>query len=386
MIGLVYILLRLINGLVTMFLALPLYNIFRRTTRRFYLFWSLGFVLYGFSVILRIPSIDTRMPTSLGLLSYAILLAGLTLIISGIGDLVGQLRTILMSALILPAALGALVVLGRDWMDFGLFVALAPYVFIAASLVVIKLRWKPEINLLIAGWVNVMLLNVGYIYQFMDEGFVDFMMTFTKIFIYLGMTAPSFSFLVDDLTRFLMGGIPEEYVEKPRGVLTLITLPDSQRDKEVHWIRERTLSNSRKGVRTILVTLYDMITPTDISDNQAQEELYFVRMIQGGRGSLNTFEERITVINDDLNQLDILFTDIINFSNTNYVPCEIVLYNLSQMILTHGWRRVYSFFISKLSQLKSSHVNFTCFYYPETHENSADIKIFERMADAIVAQ
>jgi hypothetical protein len=259
-------------------------------------------------------------------------------------------------------------------------------VFIAASLVVIKLVWKPDINLLIAGWVNIMLLNVGYIYQFMNEGFVDFAMTFTKVFIYMGMTAPSFSFLVDDLTRFLIGGMPEEYMDKPRGILTLITLQDPQREKEVRWIRERTQSNSRKGVRTVLVILYDMIMPTDISEDEAKENLYIVRVIQGGRGSLNTFEERIMVINDDLNQLDILFADIINFSKANYVPCEILLYNLSQMILTHGWRRVYSFLISNLSQLKSSHVNFTCFYYPEIHENSSDIKVFERMADAIVTQ
>ena len=385
MTSLVYILMRLINGLVTMYLALPLYSIYRRTTRRFYFYWSTGFVLYGASIILRITSIDTRTPTPLSMVAYALLLAGLTMIIAGIGDLVNRLRAILLSALVLPAILGAMMVLGREWTDFGLFVALAPYVFIAASLVVIKFVWKPDINLLIAGWVNIMLLNVGYIYQLMNEGFVDFAMTFTKIFIYLGMTAPGFSFLVDDLTRFLIGGMPDEYVEKPRGIFTLVTLQDPQRDKEVRWIRERTHGNKRKGVRTVLVILYDMIMPTDIGDEQA-ENLYFVRVIQGGRGSLNTFEERIMVMNDDPNQLDILFTDIINFSKNNYVPCEILLYNLSQMILTHGWRRVYSFLISNLSQLKSSNVNFTCFYYPETHENPADIKIFERMADAIVTQ
>jgi len=119
--------------------------------------------------------------------------------------------------------------------------------------------------------------------------------------------------------------------------------------------------------------------------NQTKDDIYVVRVIQGSRGTMNTFKEHIMVVNDDLNQLEILFTDVINFSNSNYIPCEIILYNLSQMILTHGWRRVYSFLISKLSNIKSSHVNFTCFYYPDTHENQSEIRVFERMADSIVA-
>ncbi len=386
MINLVYVFLRLVNGLVTVFLAIPLYKIYRRTTRRFYLFWGSGFALYGLSIVLRIPSIEMRIPTALGLFSFAMLLAGLTLIIAGIGDLVDRLRTILLTALILPVTLGALMILGRDWFDFGLFVALAPYIFITASLIVIKLKWNPEINMLIAGWANIMFLNAAYLYQLMNEGYVDFMMAFIKVFIYLGMTSPSFSFLVDNFTQFLMGGVPEEYIEKSRGVFTLITFLNPRRDKEIQWIKERTHSNSKKGVRSILVILYDLITPGDIVMNQIKEDIYFVRVMQGSRGALNTFKDQLMVINDDLNQLEILFTDVINFSNNNYIPCDIILYNLSPLILTHGWRRVYSFVISKLSQLKSSQVNFTCFYYPETHENQAEIKVFERMADSIVTQ
>lgn len=382
----IYAGIRLINGLVTIFLAYPIYKIYGRTRKNFYLYWSLGYVLYGLNIVMRIPLIASNRDVSvLGLASYSVFALGLGLIIAGIGDLVNRSRQLLLSTLILPVILYGLILTGEEWIDFGLLAAISPYIFITGALLYIRIKYRLDITLLLAGWANMLFLNIGYLYEIMNEGFVDLMTTFTKVVIYFGMTSPSFSFLYEELTNFLMGGIPVEYHETTAG-FTMIDLNVKNREKEITWIKERIKQNSRQAKRTILVSLYDQITAKDIIDEDTQDNLYLVRMANGYRRSFVTFEEQVTSINDDIQLLDILFSDIISFSNSKYIPCEIIVYTLSQLIITHGSKRIYGFLTTKMSQIKSSQVNFIGFYNLGSHENPAEIRIFESLADLIINQ
>ena len=231
-----------------------------------------------------------------------------------------------------------------------------------------------------------LIVNIGFFINKIDPGFVDLLSTVSKIIIYIGMVQPSFSFLVDDLRSFLLGGIPTKYSTVIHGSLNLVNLKNATRERDVAWINERVDNNSKIGVRTVLITLYDLITARNITHYDENEDLYIVRILQGTRNILNTFEERIMSINDDLNQIDILFSDIINFSTERKVPCEIIIYTFSHMVHTHGWRRVYSFITTKIPLIKSSNVFFTGFYYPESHEKKSEILTFERMTDSIINQ
>ena len=91
-------------------------------------------------------------------------------------------------------------------------------------------------------------------------------------------------------------------------------------------------------------------------------------------------------INDDLNQLDLLLSDVIKFSVERKVPCDIILYSFSHLIHTHGARRIYSFITTKIPLIKASQVILTFFYYPNSHEKESDIVIFEKLADSIITQ
>jgi len=375
---------RLINGLVTIFLAYPIYRVFSRTRKNFYLYWSLGYALYGINILMRISIIANRYEVSvLAVMSFVVFVLGMALIIAGIGDLVNRTRQFLLSTLILPIIFIGIMLTGGFWVDLGLLAAISPYVFITCALLYIRIKYRLDINLLLAGWANILFLNIGYLYELMDEGYVDLMSTLTKFIIYVGMTSPSFSFLYEELTGFLMGGIPVEYNESTAG-FTMIDLNARSREKDINWIKDRIIQNARQGKRTILVSLYDQITSKDIIDEDTQDSLYLVRMANGYRRSFITFEEPVISINDDMQLLDILFSDIISFSNSNYIPCEIIVYTLSQLIITHGSRRVYGFLTAKMSQIKTSQVNFIGFYNYGSHENPAEIKIFESLADSII--
>jgi len=118
----------------------------------------------------------------------------------------------------------------------------------------------------------------------------------------------------------------------------------------------------------------------------SEKELYIVRMLPGNRSLPYPFEDYIMSINDDVNQLDILFSDIVNYSDERNIPIEIILYSLSHLIHSHGWKRIYTFLTSKIPILKSSQVCFTGFFFPDTHDDPSNVAMFEKMADNVITQ
>jgi len=375
---------RLFNGIVTMAIASLLLSIFRKTNRRFYLYWGVGYVLYGVNIVTRII-IPTELEYSLvGLVAFLLLMFGFAVMVAGIGELVNRTRTFLASSLSILLVPLIQFILGREWIPLVTLLGLAPYLFMVLSLVVIDVRFGVDVKLLIAGWVNLFFINLGFIAGVVDPGFTDLASIAAKIIIYLGMTQPRFSFLAEDLRTFLMGGIPDEYADRLVGKLSLLHQSNTGKVRDVQWIKERLLSNSKKGIRTLLITMYDLITTEDVYNGDTAEEVYFVRVLPGNRSTLRTFEDRIMSINDDINHIDILFSDVVSFSNERKIPCEIILYTLSHLIHTHGWRRVYSFITSKNPVIKSSQVQFTCFYDPRSHEEKSEVIKFESLADSVV--
>ena len=319
------------------------------------------------------------------MVTFFFFLLGFVFMVVGVGELINRQRQMLASTLLifLPVLQ---YIFGTEWVPISLAFAILPYIVMPMSLIIINWRWKVDLRLLSAGWSTLFLANLGFLMNKIDPGFVDMISILSKCIIYLGMIQPSFSFIVDDLRVFLLGGFPTEYSKKIMGSFNLVNIKNTNREREKFWINEKVSKNSDIGVRTILVTLYDLITYTNIANFEENDNLYIVRVLPGTRSIPNTFEERIMSINDDLNQLDLLLSDVINFSTERKVPCDIILYSFSHLIHTHGVRRVYSFITTKIPLIKASQVTMTCFYYPSSHEKESDIVIFEKLADSIITQ
>lgn len=377
---------RLVNGVVTITFFPFLYQIYQRTKRRFYLLWGIGFLLYGINILIRLilPLLSIENALFELLFPFSFLLVSDILIITGIGDLIDKARVTLLSSMILPLLIAILYFTTRPW-GIGWMISLSPYLFVSASLFIIRKKYSASLDLLIVGWLTLLLANMGYALNLMDMVFIEIFALFGKAVIFVGMTYPRFSFLADDLKRFLMSGLPEVYPDMSIDHFTLINPSTGQRKTEVQWIKEKIDENALKAIRTILITTYDLISPSDLKVGGMEEgDLYLIRMLPGGRGPLNIFEEHIMTINDDINELDVLFSDIINFSDMRGISCDILIYTLSSLIHTHGWKRVYSFLISKVPQLKASNVHLYVLYYPETHKYKEDIAKFERLADKVL--
>lgn len=376
---------RLANGLFTIGFLPYLYGIFRRTQRRFYLLWGVGFGLYGLSIILRsIIQLPTESYIVFVLLNYVLLyIPGFILIITGVGELIGRARLLLISSLSMPILI-LIIYFTSGPESIGWAISLAPYLFMSVSLLIIRSRFSTSLDLLVIGWTSLLLTNIATPLELMTPVYVEMFAIFSKVIILIGMTYPRFSYLVDDLASFLISGIPATYLENSLQSFMMLNAQSSVKDRDIQWIKDRIKKNAETGVRNIFLTTYDLVSPHDlISRGVSENEVYIVRMVPGGRDANVVFEQPILTINDNVNDLDMIFTDIINFSNDRRIQCEIILYTLSSVIHTHGWKRVYSFFIAKLPQLKNSMVHLTAFYYPETHSED-EISKFERMADQII--
>jgi len=159
----------------------------------------------------------------------------------------------------------------------------------------------------------------------------------------------------------------------------------SSKVDEMNWIRKMVQENTKQGISTVLITLYDLISPSELSKNWITEKnVYLIRMLPRGGGAIKAFEAKNMAINDDVAQLEIMISDIIQYCGERKISCQIILYTLTWLIHTHGWRRIYSLLASIMSNLKNGPVQLCCFYYPETHEDKSEIARFEKLSDRII--
>jgi len=375
---------RFANGLVTVSFLPFLYLIYLKNNRRFYLIWGIGFFLYGLNIIIRAVLSVLGLEDSVGALmfSYVFNLGGLIIIIAGIGDLINRAKRAFIATLILPFLIGILYFTTRPT-EIGWAISLSPYLFICAFLLYIRAKYSAPLDLLIIGWAILILANIAVPINLMNRTYVEIWAILAKAIIFFGMTYPRFNFLAEDLKRFLISGIPSVYPEETPGNINLLNFKGDQRREEIQWLKDRIQKNSLQAVRTILITAYDLISLGDLRSSGIDErDLYLIRMLPGQRSNIDAFEGQVININDDLNELDIIFSQIIDISNEKKINCEIFLYTLSTLIHTHGWRRVYSFLLSKIPQLKTSNVHLFAIFYPESHTNKSDIVKFQKLADS----
>ena len=372
---------RFLNGLITVVMFLHLVRIYRKTQKRFYLLWGIGFLLYGLNILLRIGGA----PSYTQWFSAFLLLAGFVSIIGGVADLVNNMG-ILYVILFLPIALLILLLTPEPYTVFieraGWVVTILPYLIICVLFLLIRVNYSQSIDLLLIGWALLLLVNVAFAFDAMEVYYVDVMAIFAKAVILIGMTKPSFSLLVDDLKEFLLSGSPTIYTNVGQGQISLVE-SNGKREEIIDWIANKAEENTDRGIRTILISTYDMISLSDLQARNLTDKLYFVRMITGGRLIKNIFEENQMAIDDDLNILDIMFSDIIGYSNDKLLNCDIILFSLSSLIHTHGEKRVYSFILSVITPIKSSYVRLYGLFNPETHKDKADVKRFEAIFDKI---
>ena len=375
---------RLLNGLLTIgFLPLIL-MVYRKTMKRFYLLWGVGFALYGLHILVRavLPVIAPNTLPTVQIYSFFIQLIGFGLILAGVGELVNRTRAVILSFISVPLFLLFLFLTTQPYF-LGRMVSVTPYLYLVVALVVIRRYYNIAIEAFILGWATLLLANLGSALDLMSPLMLEIFAIEAKVTLLYGTLYPKFSFLVDDMARFLISGSATQYIEKKKGMIIMVNSRASRKE-EIRYIMMLQDEAAPKGIRTILISAYDLISPQDIKGvGQDESSLYFVRIAQGLVSSWSFSENQIMTINDDPSSLGLLLTEIINFTKDKKVGCQIIIYSLSSLIITHGWSRIYSFLISNIGSLRNNGINLYLLYYDDIHTNRSDIAKFETLADRI---
>ena len=142
--------LRLVNGILTMGFLPLIWKSFKKTSKKFYEFWAIGFFLYGVHITVRaiLPLLNITNIFPVEISSYIIQLAGFGLILIGIGELVNRTKDALLSFLTIPIILVAIYATTQPYL-IGRIVSEAPYLFIAVALIIIRINYNVSLEMFI---------------------------------------------------------------------------------------------------------------------------------------------------------------------------------------------------------------------------------------------
>ena len=109
------VIVRFLNGLVTLYFLPFLLGIYRRRQKRFYMYWGLGFLFYGVNNLIRTWMLyagsSSILPEFTAFLFQSL---GFTLILCGIGELVDRTRLLCLLSLSVPLLMVLLYFISRS--------------------------------------------------------------------------------------------------------------------------------------------------------------------------------------------------------------------------------------------------------------------------------
>ena len=269
---------RVVNGLITIICFPLLFNLYLKKKRRFFLFWGVGFLLYGITVLLNglLPE-----ATFAQIYPYVFFVStsGFFFIIVGLGELIDKTRVIFSGTFIVPAILLFYNLVSGNWRDLVWFIVISPYLFIVLSLIFIMLVHDYDLKMLFVGWSILLIINLISLIGdpgSLPGGLFALLSVVATGLIYLGMIKPSFVFIVDDLTHFMKAGNPMEPKMDNHGQFILVRLDGSSKNVGINWIKNRVDYNTNNGVRTIIISYYDILSTQDFLHEIDSDLVYFV--------------------------------------------------------------------------------------------------------------
>lgn len=339
--------------------------------------------MYGLNIIIRVFEADYEL-NLLGIVSTLLIYAGYSFMFVGLGDIIDQTRNMTLIVMLLPVIPIGGFFTGLEWPNLSAFLILFLSLLIGGTLIYIHIKSDTKLHILIFGWFMILFLNIIFVSGFLDPGIVDLLQGIQKIVLYLGIRQPRFTSIADRFEQYMISGFSSEFVDLSSGSLSMIDMRNLSRDQEEDWIIKRAAVNKAKGVRTILLSMYDLINTSLLADSDPENDIYYVKVLQGVTKNSPVFEDQTMVLRDDMRLISLFFRDLVDYSIEKRIPCEVILYNLSTLIHSHNWRPVYGFLISATPIIKTSSVNLICIYHPESHEDDSEIKKFETLADSVI--
>ena len=370
-----------VNGLIPFVFTLLLYKRYREKRKRFYLLWLVGFTAYGLATLINsYMFLNEEMPPIVGQLFTLSSLIAFISITAGVGELIKKARIFFLVSLGAPVILFLLYSTGRY--NFSLdSLFMVPYLIITLALTALQYWHKANLGLAGLGWFLILIANIGYSTGNVSFTAAPFIALLGKSVVFYWMTRPRFSLITEEFEDFMIG--TKSNVDQD-AVLTIVESTSSRQD--VKWIRNQIIEGGSKGIRSILFLTYDHLSDEIILESDLDlPDLYIIEMTQEHHPIAAAFSERVLRISTDVDELNILLYDILDFIEANGVKSQILFYNLSTMIEIAGWKRIYTFLISMIPRLKKNEVQTFFIYSPDIHEKHFEVEILRHLGDRVIS-
>jgi len=370
----------IVNAFTPFLFSYVLYDTYKEKKRRFYLYWCFAFLAYGVSNIINASMrlIGTETPTTVALIGVFAFLAFTGLFV-GVGELTNRVRFYCYLSLGIPIITAILYIAGKPITAFSVFFML-PYVILTVVLIIISLKYKTSLNLLILGWILIIVANVGVATGVLDIFSSPVLALIGKVFIFYWMTRPYFSNFADVFDDFIKEPSIEDTVQMDRYILMVET---GSSVNTLDWIR-RQMIETETGVRSLLF-LVDNEQEYDTGELEKLDNLYIFRVIEGFHKSGAMFSESFMAVSNDISELTVLIYDLLEYIRVNDMDVQLFFYDVSDIIKRNGWRRIYSQMISLIPQFKESNIRANIIYDQGKLENKYIVEILRHLADNVIS-
>jgi len=370
----------IVNAFTPFLFSYVLYDTYKEKKRRFYLYWCFAFLAYGVSNIINASMrlIGTETPTTVALIGVFAFLAFTGLFV-GVGELTNRVRFYCYLSLGIPIITAILYIAGKPITAFSMFFML-PYVILTVVLIILSLKYKTSLNLLILGWILIIVANVGVATGVLDIFSSPVLALIGKVFIFYWMTRPYFSNFADVFDDFIKEPSIEDTVQMDRYILMVET---GSSVNTLDWIR-RQIIETETGVRSLLF-LVDNEQEYDTGELEKLDNLYIFRVIEGFHKSGAMFSESFMEVSNDISELTVLIYDLLEYIRVNDMDVQLFFYDVSDIIKRNGWRRIYSQMISLIPQFKESNIRVHIICDQEKLENKYIVEILRHLADNVIS-
>ncbi len=372
-----------LNALVPLLFSGFLFILYKKHSKIYYQYWSIGFFFFSISNIF--IAFHDILDASVPLLNGASIVTSMlsfSSIIIGIGYFVQKPRVFFLLASIVPIMTFVLIVLGYSTTIVENLTALT-YLLLTFFIYWMRIKFELSLEIVDMGWVIILVANVGYVLGQMTLQMTYIFSILGKIIVFLWMSRPHFNAFTEEIENFLLsGGTSSRDIS--RGIS--IVESSSQKEDDLKWMLQRLKNKAHPDIRKILILTPEQFNSEDLMKSGLLDipNVYLVNISQAFHSQKPVFSEKIVTISNDLNILNAMLGEIISFVDNKSIRTCIMIDNLSTLIHIHGWRSVYSFLISNIPKLKQGNIATYFLFSPSTHENKHEVMQLRQLGDNII--
>lgn len=344
----------------------------------FYYGWSIGFLLYGTQIFLRLFSTSVYIQI-LMFFAFIIFFPYSLWVLRPQKSIIFLLPLILLFGVTFA---GVSYYFGTEinnpsWIIAAIFF----YLPVAIIIAVHRKFFGSCVDKLIIGWFSLFLAN----FLFPMGGWVaDTLAIFGKIILLVGIMSYDFAILTVKIRSGLATSISSPlagYTE--RGQLELV-IPKPSEEPPLRtisqWIKQRVNENIKQKTDTSLLILQDII-PSSIlrSIAWAKPEMVHVFMFSHNI----PVNPEFTTLKYGITEIGATITEIVKRKSRPECRQEIILVDLSILIHTFGANEVYNLLLNKMGMLRSNGISLVAPFHTQTHEERV-VALFKTLASTIV--